>query len=93
MEVFVCYRSLSFGHSCLVCFKVMSTISPRKSFCLAPALDGIELAMKLRIKQNTVAQCFNLFLQASFLILKVPLYLKNSASTAAALRVAAWSTV
>ena len=49
--------------------------------------------MKLGIKQNTVAQCFNLFLQAPFLILKVPLYLKNSASTAATLSVAAWSNL
>ena len=49
--------------------------------------------MKLGIKRNTVTQCFNLFLQAPFLILKVPLYLKNSASTAATLWVAAWSIV
>ena len=49
--------------------------------------------MKLGIKRNTVAQCFNLFLQAPFLILKVPLYLKNSVSTAATLWVAAWSIV
>ena len=45
--------------------------------------------MKLGIKQNTVAQCFNLFLQASFLTPKVLLCLKNSASTAATLWVAA----
>ena len=45
--------------------------------------------MKLRIKEKTVAQYFNLFLQASFLILKVPLFLKNPASTAATLWVAA----
>ena len=47
--------------------------------------------MKLGIKRNTVAQSFNLFPQAPFVILKVPLYLKNSASTAATLWVAAWS--
>ena len=49
--------------------------------------------MKLEIKRNTVAQYFNHFLQAPFLILEVPLYLKNLASTTATLWVAAWSIV
>ena len=57
------------------------------------ALNEIELAMKLVIKQNTVVQCFNLFLQAFFLVPKVPLCLKNSASTTTTLWVTACSIV
>ena len=49
--------------------------------------------MKLGVEEDTVVQCFNLLLQASFLITKVPLYLKNSASTAAALKAATWSVL
>ena len=86
----ICYR---FGHY-LECFKVVSTIFPCQPFCSAPvAPDEIELAMKPRVKKNTVAQCFSLFLHAPFLILKVPLRPKNSASTAATLWGAIWPIV
>ena len=65
MEAFVTEAKAS-GTVCLECFKVTFTIFLCKPFRLAPvALHGIELAMQLGIKQKTVAQCFNLFLQAA----------------------------
>ena len=44
--------------------------------------------MELGIKKNTVAQRFNLLLQAPFLVLKVLLCLQNPMRTAATLSVA-----